>query len=137
MQVPNSASHAANSSLNSMSVQAYVWLPAIFRIMSSWKLQEKDQATLLGVEYRTLHNWKDGKIPKKVPASVVERASLITGIYKALKIILPVKTTSDRWVSQANDGPLFHGTPPIERMLSGYIGDLYDIRRYLDALRGG
>jgi hypothetical protein len=40
-------------------------------------------------------------------------------------------------VRKPNDAPLFGGHPALRRMLSGNVADLYVVRQYLDAVRGG
>jgi hypothetical protein len=67
----------------------------------------------------------------------LERISYILGIYKALEILLPNSKAADQWVKQANTAPLFQGKSALQRMLSGNVGDLYVVRQYLDAMRGG
>jgi hypothetical protein len=40
-------------------------------------------------------------------------------------------------VSKPNTAPLFGGQSALARMLSGNVADLYVVRQYLDAVRGG
>ena len=58
-------------------------------------------------------------------------------IYKALRILLPDDKAADGWVRLPNAAPLFGGRSALERMLGGQVGDLYVVRQYLDAQRGG
>ncbi|WP_413207937.1 MbcA/ParS/Xre antitoxin family protein [Rhodospirillum sp. A1_3_36] len=52
-------------------------------------------------------------------------------------MLLPDDRASDTWIKRPNDAPLFGGRPAIERMLSGQVSDLFVVRQYLDAQRGG
>jgi hypothetical protein len=61
----------------------------------------------------------------------------LLGIYKALQILLPDPQAADAWVRQPNQAPFFGGRSALERMLSGHVADLFVVRRYLDAQRGG
>jgi hypothetical protein len=63
--------------------------------------------------------------------------SYVLGIYKALQILLPQQAAADAWVRRPNAAPLFGGRPALDRMLSGNVADLYVVRQYLDAQRGG
>ena len=63
--------------------------------------------------------------------------SYVLGIYKALQILLPDAEAADAWVRKPNAAPLFGGKPALHRMLSGNVADLYVVRQYLDAWRGG
>lgn len=112
-------------------------LRAFFRIAELWGLSVDEQMALLGVTARsTFFKWK--KDPNTVlPKDTLERISYILGIYKALQILLPDEKAADDWVKRPNAAPLFGGRSAIERMLSGQVADLYVVRQYLDAQRGG
>src|SRR4030095_14674854 len=66
-----------------------------------------------------------------------QQQKTILGIFKALQILLPNEKSSDDWVKKPNAAPLFGGRSALDRMLSGNVGDLYEVRKYLDAQRGG
>jgi hypothetical protein len=44
---------------------------------------------------------------------------------------------ADRWPRLANSGPLFENRSPIDAMIDGGIPLMLEVRRYVDALRGG
>ena len=67
----------------------------------------------------------------------LERVSYLLGIFKALHILLPDEDAADAWVKKANTAPIFAGKSALDRMLSGHVSDLYVVRQYLDAQRGG
>ena len=112
-------------------------LRTFFRIAALWNLSVAEQMTLLGVTARsTFFKWK--RNPNTIlPKDTLERISYILGIYKALQILLPDERAADEWVKRPNDAPPFGGRPALERMLSGQVADLYVVRQYLDAQRGG
>jgi hypothetical protein len=112
-------------------------LRAFFRIAELWQLSVAEQMTLLGVTARsTFFKWKkNGEV--ELPKDTLERISYLLGIYKALQILLPDPHAADAWVRHPNQAPLFGGRSALERMLSGHVADLYVVRRYLDAQRGG
>lgn len=72
-----------------------------------------------------------------LPSNVLERISRILGVYKALQILLSDERAADEWVRRPNAVPLFGGQSVLERMLSGQVADLFVVRQYLDAQRGG
>jgi hypothetical protein len=112
-------------------------LKAFFRIADRWKLDVEQQLTLLGAPARsTFFKWKkdqDGHLTM----DALERISYLLGIFKALHILLPDEDAADAWVKKPNTAPLFAGTSALDRMMSGHVSDLYVIRQYLDAQRGG
>lgn len=112
-------------------------LRTFFRIAEEWGLSVDDQMKLLGLTTRTtLYNWrKDQDVP--LSRDTLERISYILGIFKALQILLPDVKAADAWVRQPNTAPLFAGKSALDRMLSGQVADLYVVRQYLDAQRGG
>lgn len=112
-------------------------LKAFFRLADRWKLDVEQQLTLLGAPARsTFFKWKkdqDGHLTM----DALERISYLLGIFKALHILLPDEDAADAWVKKPNTAPLFAGTSALARMLSGQVSDLYVVRQYLDAQRGG
>ena len=112
-------------------------LRTFFRIAELWELSVDDQMTLLGVAARsTFFKWK--KDPNTVlPRDTLERISYIVGVYTALQILLPDEQAADDWVKRPNEAPVFAGQSALDRMLSGQVADLFVVRQYLDAQRGG
>jgi hypothetical protein len=113
-------------------------LRTFFNIADRWGLTVLDQMTLLGVTTRsTFFGWKKKSQEASLPKDTLERISYILGIYKALQILLPSEDAADAWIKQPNEAPLFGGRSALDRMLSGQVADLYVVRQYLDAQRGG
>ena len=112
-------------------------LRTFFRIADLWGLSTDEQMTLLGVTARsTFFKWK--KNPNTVlPKDALERISYILGIYKALQILLPDEQAADAWIRRPNTAPPFGGRSALGRMMSGQVADLFVVRQYLDAQRGG
>lgn len=108
---------------------------AFFRIAERWGVSaEREQLVLLGGPSRsTLARWKAGQVGR-VSRDVLERLSLVAGIYKALQIMLQEPGRADVWPSRPNRA--FGGQTPLERMLAGSVTDLAAVRDYLDAARG-
>jgi hypothetical protein len=112
-------------------------LRAFFGIAARWGLTALQQRTLLGSPPpSTFFKWKK-QLGGNLPRDVLERISYVLGIYKALQILLPEPQRADRWITAPNSAPLFGGRSALERMLGGNVGDLYAVRQYLDAQRGG
>ena len=112
-------------------------LRTFWRICEAWQLDPAEQTTLLGVGRTTLYQWKQGKVSAGLDRHVLERLSYLFGIYAALQILLPVAQQADAWVRKPNAAPLFGGKSALDRMLGGQVADLYVVRHYLDAQRGG
>ncbi len=112
-------------------------LRTFFRIAELWSLSIDEQMTLLGVTARsTFFKWKKGAYTA-LPKDTLERISYLLGIYKALQTLLPDERAADEWVRRPNADPLFGGRSALDRMLSGQVADLFTVRQYLDAERGG
>jgi len=126
----------AKQDLNPRKVSAPA-LRTFFRIANAWKLDNKEQMTLLGDPPRsTFFRWRQAK-GIALPRDTLERLSYIFGIYAALQVLLPRPEAADAWIKKPNAAPLFGGRSALERMLSGQVGDLYLVRQYLDSQRGG
>ena len=92
--------------------------------------------TLLGVGRSALYQWKQGKVGP-LDRHVLERLSYLFGIYAALQLLLPERARADEWLRKPNNAPLFGGRSALQHMLGGQVADLYVVRQYLDAQRGG
>ena len=112
-------------------------LRTVLRILSAWGLGAKDQIKLLGNPPKsTFYRWKQG-VGVVLSQDTLERLSYILGIYSALQVLLPKPEAADAWIKKPNAAPLFGGQSALARMLSGQVADLYIVRQYLDAQRGG
>jgi len=119
--------HARNCSL----------MNAFVRIADMWGLSAEQQRVLLGNPSRsTYFKWRKDDDPP-LPPDTQERISYILGIFKDLQILLPDAREADTWIKAPNANPLFGGKSALDRMLSGKVADLYTVRQYLDAERGG
>ena len=112
-------------------------LRTFFRIAKLWSLSVDEQMILLGLTARsTFFKWKKDQ-NTILPKDTLERVSYILGVYKALQILLPDEEAADEWVRRPNAALPFGGRSALERMLSGQVADLFVVRQYLDAQRGG
>ena len=112
-------------------------LRTFFRIAERWDLAVEEQMKLLGVTARsTFFKWKQDR-EGRLSLDTLERISYILGVFKALNILLPEEDAADGWIKKPNDAPVFAGKSALERRLSGRVSDLYVVRQYLDAQRGG
>jgi hypothetical protein len=112
-------------------------LRTFFRIADAWELTQTEARTLLGnPPESTYYKWKAGKVGA-VSSDMLERISYVLGIYKALQILLPDPEIADGWIRRPNTAPLFNGRTALDLMLSGRVADLFLVRQYLDAQRGG
>jgi hypothetical protein len=111
-------------------------LRAFFNLAAEWNLRVAEQRRLLGdPPESTFFKWKrqrDGALGR----DTLERISYLLGIWKDLQILFPEAARADAWVRRSNDAAPFGGKSALERMLSGNVADLYEVRRYLDAQRG-
>jgi hypothetical protein len=115
---------------------AQAGLRAFFRIAALWGLSVEEQLVLLGGPARsTYFKWKK-EGADSLSRDTLERLSYVLGIWKALQVLLPEESAADAWIRKANNAPPFGGRSALERMLSGNVADLYEVRRYLDAERG-
>jgi hypothetical protein len=111
-------------------------LRSFWRLAEAWQLSAAEQQVLLGVGRTTLYQWKQGKVGP-LDRHVLERLSYLFGIYAALQILLPVPERANQWLRKPNSAPFLAGQSALQRMLGGQVADLFVVRQYLDAQRGG
>ena len=110
-------------------------------IAGQWQLSERARLLLLGSPARsTYHNWlakaQSGQ-RLTLPLDSLLRISAVLGIHKALRILFPDDERARQWLQSPNAAPLFGGQRPLDLMLSGTQLGLLEVRRFLDAWRGG
>ena len=111
-------------------------LRTFWRLADAWKLTTAEQITLLGVARTTLYQWKRGVVAP-LDRHVLERLSYLFGIYAALQILLPVPERANEWIRKPNTAAFLAGRSALDRMMGGQVADLFVVRQYLDAERGG
>jgi hypothetical protein len=112
-------------------------IKAFVKIAGKWGLSESQARGLLGgIASSTFHAWKTEPKKQKLTQDTLLRISLVIGIYKALHVYFG-EELADCWVTLGNRGSLFAGTAPIEYMIRQGQPGMFQVRRMLDAWRGG
>lgn len=109
----------------------------VVRLAEIWRLTSTEVCALLGdVSERTWFRMKKGEWLGVLSQDALTRVSALIGIFKGLKLLFS-EPLSDEWVRLANKGPLYGGQRPLDTMIRGGIPKMLEIRRHIDALRGG
>ena len=103
-------------------------------ITDKWGFSAEQKSELLGISRSKLYCLSTGS--GVLTQDQLTRISYVVGIYKALHILLSTKQ-ADKWMSGANDDRLLAGRSPIDYVLQFGIPGLLNVRRLLDAARGG
>jgi len=113
-----------------------VALKAYRRLVEAWRLTGLQAAALLDVSTSTWERLKQPGKDKPLSQDQLTRISALVGIYKGLHLLF-ADDMADRWPKLGNRAPLFGRLSPIESMIKGGIPQMLDVRRYVDAIRGG
>lgn len=109
-------------------------LEGFFGIAEKWQLTAEEQIRLLGSPGRsTYFKWK--KEGGLLPKDTIERISNLLAIFKALEILFPDARAADGWIRRPNG--YFNDWSALDVMLDGQFADIYKVRQYVDAQRGG
>jgi Protein of unknown function (DUF2384) len=111
-------------------------LEAVRNLAKAWGLTGNEMAALLGVSASTWDRIKGEAWGQALSQDQLTRASAMIGVFKGLHLLF-ADAMADRWVRLRNSGPLFANRTPIETMIEGGIPVMIEVRRYVDALRGG
>ncbi len=112
-----------------------VAIKAFLALSKAWGLSNAEAAALIGVSASTLDRIKRGYRPS-LSQDQLTRVSALVGIFKGLHLLFS-DSASDEWVRRPNTGPLFDRKTPIEAMIEGGIPRMLEVRRTIDAVRGG
>src|SRR5215472_16379175 len=111
-------------------------IAAMKGIAGRWHLRGHEIAALLGVSPSTWDRMAAAKWEQALSQDQLTRVSAIVGVFKGLHLLF-ADDMADRWARLRNRGPLFDNRTPIETMIEGGIPAMLDVRRHVDALRGG
>lgn len=131
-QAPPNLSDASNRKRLTRSAVA-----GMVRLAEIWRLTGPEVCALLGdVSERTWFRMKKGEWSGTLSQDTLTRISALVGIFKGLQLLFS-RPLADEWVRLPNKGPLYGGRRPLDAMIEGGIPKLLEVRRHIDALRGG
>ncbi len=109
---------------------------AFFNLVARWNIRDDDAKVLLGgISNGPYYEMK--KDPDRVlDTDRLLRISYLVGIFKALNILYS-KKLADAWIQLPNSNRIFTGQTPLAYMLKGGLPAMQNVRRLLDARRGG
>lgn len=108
---------------------------ATMNLFRAWQLSDSEARTLLGdMAQRTWARWKEGNIGR-IDRDLRARMGILMGIHKALRHLFTDPVRGYAWIKKPNSA--FEDLSALDVMMRGDITDLIDLRRYLDAERGG
>ena len=111
-------------------------LEAVRNLAAAWKLTGDDAAALLGVSPSTWDRIRGGSWKQALSQDQLTRVSALVGTFKGLHLLF-ADGMADRWPRLPNSGTLFANRDPVSAMVDGGIPVMLEVRRYVDALRGG
>jgi len=113
-----------------------VALKAFKALAGRWELSNAQAAALLGVSESTWDRIKRNAWDQPLSQDQLTRASAAIGVYKGLHLLF-ADQMADRWPKLPNRGPIFQRRSPVDAMMDGGIPLMLEVRRYIDAVRGG
>jgi len=129
--IPNLADVPTRARLSHTAVEAMV------RLVDVWRLTSAEACTLLGdVSERTWFRMKKGDWEGALSQDTLTRISALVGIFKGLHLLFS-QPLADEWVRLPNKSTPYRGQRPLDVMFQGGIPAMLDVRRHVDAMRGG
>jgi hypothetical protein len=114
-----------------------VAIKAFRRVGEAWGLTNAQSAALLGVSQSTWERIKRGaRGVDTLSQDQLTRASALIGVFRALSLLF-ADAMAVHWPALPNRGPVYGGLTPLEAMIRGGIPVMLEVRRQLDAVRGG
>ena len=111
-------------------------MEAVRNLAGAWSITGDQIAALVGVSSTTWDRIKANSWRQALSQDQLTRTSALVGIFKGLHLLF-ADDMADRWPTLRNSGPLFANRTPVETMIEGGIPVMLDVRRHVDALRGG
>lgn len=107
------------------------------KILSSWGCSAVQVQQILKLSKSSYHKFKANPESTKLSDDQLERVSYILNMHQALRIVFSNPANITGFMGMKNHNDYFAGRTPLEIIQSGKFGDLYEVARRIDALRGG
>lgn len=111
-------------------------MTAFRSLVGVWKLTGAEAAALLAVSPSTWERMKKSDWAGALNQDQLTRVSALVGTLKGLRLLF-ADGLADEWPKLSNKGSLFSGDTPVAAMIEGGIPRMLEVRRHVDALRGG
>lgn len=111
-------------------------LEAVRNLADAWHATGDEMAALVGVSPSTWDRISAAAWQQTMTQDQLMRVSALVGVFKGLNLLF-ANSMADRWPKLPNSGPLFANRTPVKTMIDGGIPVMIEVRRYVDALRGG
>ncbi len=106
-------------------------------ILSNWGCSAQQSQSIMKVSRSSYHKFKAKPETANLTDDQLERVSYILNIHQALKIVFSNPANINGFMTMNNYNDFFAGRAPLEIITSGSFGDLYEVAKRIDALRGG
>ena len=112
-------------------------LRTFFRIADAWGLTNEQQRQLLDCGRSTFYEWKSGRGEARAGQRDARTHVARVRHLRGAAVAAAHPGARHAWIKRANAAPLFGGGTALDRMLQARCSDLFVVRQYLDAQRGG
>ncbi len=106
-------------------------------ILASWGCSALQSQQILKLSKSSYHKYKANPETTRLSDDQLERVSYLLNIHQALRIVFSNPQNVSGFMKMKNHNDYFAGRSPLEIIESGKFGDLYEVERRVDALRGG
>ncbi|MBE0362120.1 hypothetical protein PULV_a3919 [Pseudoalteromonas ulvae UL12] len=122
---------------NSRDAMAKAGFKAADNILSAWNCTASQAQNILKLTKTTYHKFKANPDTVKLSDDQLERISYLLNIHQALRIVFSNPANVKGFMQMKNHNDFFAGRTPLEIIQDGKFGDLYEVAKRVDALRGG
>ena len=127
----------ANNSQIDQKAMSVAGFKAADKILSTWGCSTQQTQSILKVSNSSYHKYKATPEKANLSDDQLERVSYLLNIHSALRIVFSNPDNVKGFMSLKNNNDFFAGRTPLEVIASGKFGDLYEVAKRIDALRGG
>jgi len=111
---------------------------AAMKILDKWGCSAEQQQNILQLAKATFYRYRDNQTKKaSLSRDQLTRISYLLNMHSALRIVFSNPDNVYGFMAMENNNPFFNGASPLSIIESGDFGNLHEVAKRVDILRGG
>jgi hypothetical protein len=127
-----------NPAANAGGNRALIAVRAAMKILDKWKCSAEKQQNILQLSRAAFYKYRNEETKTaSLSHDQLTRISYLLNMHSALRIVFTNPDNIYGFMTMKNDNAFFNGVSPLSVIESGEFGNLHEVAKRVDVLRGG